>query len=160
MGPYVDGLAERGIAAVAIDLPRRGRSVVPAEGAVDAFAAQVAAGDAVGGHSYGGRVASLVAAAQPNSIAALVLYSYPLHAPGRPEGWDARTAHWSSIRCPVLLLVGDADPFVRLDLLEQASARLARAELAVIPGGRHGLHRSAAFGEVLDRSAAFLRSLG
>jgi predicted alpha/beta-hydrolase family hydrolase len=164
MQPYVSGLAERGLEAIAIELPRSGRSVVPAEKAVDSFREQVRAGDAVGGHSYGGRVAGLLAASSPTGPAsdeagpvAVVFFSYPLHPPGKPEAWDARTEHWSSIACPVLLMVGDADPFVRHEVLERAVQRLRQVELVVVPGGRHGLHRSARFPELLDRTAAFLR---
>lgn len=169
MQPYVSGLAERGVEAIAIELPRRGRSVVPAEKAVDSFREQVKPGDAVGGHSYGGRVAGLLAASSASTTAdggpatdeagpvAVVFFSYPLHPPGKPEAWEARTEHWPSIACPVLLMVGDADPFVRPEVLERAVQRLREVELVVVPGGRHGLHRSARFPELLDRTAAFLR---
>jgi hypothetical protein len=164
MQPYVSGLAERGVEAIAIDLPRRGRSVVPAEKAVDSFREQVTRGDAAGGHSYGGRVAGMLAAAAASgpttpgtAPVALVFFSYPLHPPGKPEAWDARTEHWPSIACPVLLMVGDADPFVRKEMLERAVQRLRQVELVIVPGGRHGLHRSARFPELLDRTAAFLR---
>jgi predicted alpha/beta-hydrolase family hydrolase len=164
MQPYVAGLAERGVEAVAIELPRHGRTVVPAEKAVDSFREQLRSGDAAGGHSYGGRVAGLLAASSASGSAtpdaapvALVLFSYPLHPPGKPDAWDARTEHWTAIRCPVLLMVGDADPFVRPEVLERAVQRLQQVELVIVPGGRHGLHRSASFPELLDRTAAFLR---
>ena len=164
MQPYVSGLGQRGVEAVAIELPRRGRSVVPAEKAIDSFRDQLRPGDAAGGHSYGGRVAGLLAAASANGSTtsegvpvALVLFSYPLHPPGKPDAWDARTKHWPSIACPVLLMVGDADPFVRPEMLERAAQRLRQVELVIVPGGRHGLHRSTHFPELLDRTAAFLR---
>ncbi|HEX5148821.1 MAG TPA: alpha/beta fold hydrolase, partial [Candidatus Limnocylindrales bacterium] len=103
MAPFVTGLRARGVDAVAIDLPRR-----KAEDAVPAFHAVVpsAADVAIGGHSYGGRVASLAAAEPGAPYAGLVLFSYPLHPPGSPERTDARISHWPSIRCPVLLLSG------------------------------------------------------
>jgi predicted alpha/beta-hydrolase family hydrolase len=158
MRPYVDGLSERGIEAIVVDL-RSGRSVPPAERSVATFSAQVRAGDCAGGHSYGGRVASLVAAERPGDIRGLVLFSYPLHPPGRPERWEDRTSHWESIQCPVLIFIGDADPFAKPELLDEAVAQLARVELIVVPGGGHGLHRSARFGGLLDRTADFLRAL-
>jgi len=65
-------------------------------------AAPPSAGTAIGGHSFGGRVASLIAA--EHEYGALVLLSYPLHPPGGYDRWDERTAHWPRIRCPVLLL--------------------------------------------------------
>jgi len=111
MAPFVDGLRRRGLDATAIDLPKR-----KAEDAVPAFHVVVpsAADVVVGGHSYGGRVASLAAAEPDAPYAALVLFSYPLHPPGAPERTDARIAHWPAIRCPVLLLSGESDPFAKI----------------------------------------------
>ena len=121
MAPFVDGLLARGVAATAIDLPKR-----RAEEALPAFHLVVPARDdvAVGGHSFGGRVASLAAAEPGAPYAALVLFSYPLHPPGAPERTDARIAHWPDIRCPVLLLSGESDPFAKIDLLRAAVPRL------------------------------------
>jgi predicted alpha/beta-hydrolase family hydrolase len=151
MQPHVEGLARRGITAVALDLPKGN-----AERAVPRF---VAAGDdlahtAIGGHSYGGRVASMLAAQQ--EVAALVLLSYPLHRPGHPD--DPRVEHWSRIRCPVLLLSGEADPFARVDLLRaHVESDLARAELHTYPRVGHGV--GPVLDDALDRIAAFLRNL-
>lgn len=154
MAPFVTGLRARGIDAFAIDLPRR-----KAEDAVPAFHQVVpsAADVAVGGHSYGGRVASL-AAAEPDALyRALVLFSYPLHPPGSPERTDARIAHWPAIRCPVLLLSGEADPFARINLLRGAVDRLSTAELVTYPRLGHTL--KPVLDDALDRAAAFLSSL-
>jgi predicted alpha/beta-hydrolase family hydrolase len=113
---------------------------------------------AVGGHSFGGRVASLAAADACDAGTpplALVLLSYPLHPPGHPEDWDARTAHWPRLTCPVILLSGTSDPFAQPALLRRAVAeRLAAAELVEYPGLGHGL--AAALEDVLDRVAAFV----
>jgi predicted alpha/beta-hydrolase family hydrolase len=153
MRPYVAALRARGLAGQAVDLPRRGRLVVKAEAAVDAFLAAV--GDpgraVVGGHSYGGRVASLVAARHP--VQALVLLSYPLHPPGHPE--SPRTAHWPLIECPVLLLSGDSDPFARVDLLRRSVRRLPKHELHTFAGLGHDL--LPVLDRVADRMADFLR---
>ena len=155
MTPFVEGLQSRGIAATAIDLPRR-----KAEDALPAFHAAVpnAPGVVVGGHSYGGRVASLAAAEPDAPYAALVLFSYPLHPPGGAEKWDARTAHWPSITCPVLLLSGESDPFARIELLRDAVPRLGGPhELVTYPRLGHGL--KPVLDDVLDRVAAFLRAI-
>ena len=152
MRPHVEGLAKRGIEAVALELPKG-----TAERAVPRF--EVAAGDAlattaVGGHSYGGRVASLLAAEK--KVAALVLLSYPLHRPGHPD--QLRVDHWPRIHCPVLLLSGGSDPFARIDLLEMYVKReLTRAELHTYPGVGHGL--APVLDDALDRVAAFLKHL-
>ena len=135
MKPYVEALRRRGIDASAVELARQGRSVVKAEKAVPAFLAQVPAASIAGGHSYGGRVASL--ASLERAYKGLILLSYPLHRPGHPE--DLRIEHWPRIRCPVLLLSGESDPFARVDLLREAVGRLPQAELVTYPGVRHGL---------------------
>src|SRR5438445_4536852 len=114
MRPYVKALHARKLPASAIDLPRS-----KAERAVPVFIEKDPAGAIAGGHSYGGRVASM--AAVEIRYKALILLSYPLHRPGHPE--DLRTEHWPKIRCPVLLLSGEADPFARVELL-RASVRL------------------------------------
>lgn len=151
MKPHVDGLRKRGIDATAIDLPKR-----KAEDAVPVFRSIVPDGPAVavGGQSYGGRVASLAAAQPDTGYVALVLFSYPLHAPGKPDAWDDRTSHWPTIRCPVLLLSGEADPFARLDLLRNAVPRLHHAELVTYPNLGHTL--KPVLDDVLDRTATFL----
>lgn len=156
MAPYVSALQARGIDARAVDLPR-GR----VERAIPVFAALLDPGAhiAIGGHSYGGRVASLAAADACDagrSPTALVLLSYPLHAPGRPEDWDARTAHWPRIHCPVLLLSGLSDPFARPALLERAVAeRLPTAELVTYPRMGHGL--GPVLDDAVDRVASFVK---
>jgi len=154
MAPFVDGLRARGIAATAIDLPRRS-----AEDALPAFHLAVPSDRdvAVGGHSFGGRVASLAAAEPAAPYAALVLFSYPLHPPGAPERTDARIAHWPAIRCPVLLLSGESDPFARIGLLRAAVSRLPQAELVTYPRLGHTL--KPVLDDALDRVAAFLSAV-
>jgi hypothetical protein len=155
MAPHVAGLRARGIDARAVDLPR-GR----AERAVPVFEGLLAAepGIAVGGHSFGGRVASLAAADACDAgrpPLALVLLSYPLHAPGRQADWDLRTAHWPRLTCPVILLTGSSDPFSTPALLERSLAeRLPTAELVAYPRLGHGL--TAVLDDALDRVAAFV----
>ena len=152
MRPFVEGLRARGIEATAIDLPKR-----KAEAAVPAFHEVVPSGPdvVVGGHSYGGRVASLAAAEPDAPFAALVLFSFPLHPPGSPERTEARTSHFSAIRCPTLLLSGEADPFARLELLHEAVGRFGGpAELVTYPKLGHGL--KPVLDDALDRVAAFL----
>lgn len=153
MAPFVEGLRRRGIDAGAVDLPKR-----KAEDAVPAWRAAVPDGrDTVaGGHSYGGRVASLAAAAGAG-YAGLVLFSFPLHPPGQPARTDARIAHLSSIDCPVLMLSGESDPFARVELLREAAGRLPHATLVTYPRLGHTL--KPVLEDVLDRAAAFLEQL-
>ncbi len=151
MTPFVSGLRRRGVNAVAIDLPRR-----KAEEALPAFHLVVpsATDAAVGGHSFGGRVASLAAAEPGAPYSALVLFSYPLHPPGSPERTAPRIAHWPAIHCPVLLLSGESDPFARIELLRTAIGALDNAELVTYPRLGHTL--KPVLEDALDRVAAFL----
>ncbi len=151
MAPWVDGLWTLGFDAHALELPKR-----RAEAAVGALLGQVPdpATCVIGGHSYGGRVASLAAARVP--VAGLVCLSYPLHRPGGPE-LGPRVEHWPSIICPVLLLSGEADPFARLDLLRAAVTRLPRAELVTYPGLGHTLRP--VLDDALGHVERFLRAV-
>lgn len=153
MAPFVEGLRSRGLTADAVDLPKR-----RAEDAVEAWRSAVpdGLGTLAGGHSYGGRVASLAASAGAG-YAGLVLFSYPLHPPGRPERGEARVAHWPAIDCPVLLLSGEADPFARIALLRDAVRALPRAELVTYPRLGHTLRP--VLDDVLDRVRAFVAAL-
>jgi predicted alpha/beta-hydrolase family hydrolase len=154
MRPHVTGLEARGLHAVAVQLQRGG----PAERAVPRYRDQVTeapTGTVIGGHSFGGRVASLLAADEPH--AGLVLLSFPLHRPGHPETAEVRTAHFGSISCPVLLLSGESDPFARLVELRRAVDRLPNAQLVTYPNVGHGL--KPVLDDALDRIAAFVRGL-
>jgi predicted alpha/beta-hydrolase family hydrolase len=154
MAPFVRGLHARGFDARAIDLPRR-----KAEEALPAFHAAVPdeADVVVGGQSFGGRVASLAAAEPDAPYTALVLFCFPLHPPGAPERAAARIAHWPRIRCPVLLLSGESDPFARIGLLRDAVRRLPDAELVTYPKLGHTL--KPVLDDALDRVSAFLQGV-
>jgi uncharacterized protein len=95
----------------------------------------------VGGASYGGRVASLALAEHGGAalgVSGLLLVAYPLHPPGRPE--RLRVAHLGAIDVPVLMLSGDADPFLTEELLAAHVGELGGSlTRLVVPGGRHDL---------------------
>ena len=159
MRGHVEGLRKRGIDAVAIDLP-----VKKAEDVVGTYRTIVpdratARGPVitVGGQSYGGRVSTLAAAEDGTEYAGIVCFSYPLHPPGKPDQAVARTSHWPRIRCPVLLLSGEADPFAKIELLRIAVPMLARAELVTYPRLGHTL--KPVLEDVLDRVARFIAGL-
>jgi predicted alpha/beta-hydrolase family hydrolase len=148
MRPYVKALQARRLTATAIDLPKS-----KAERAVPVFIEKVPGGAIAGGHSYGGRVASM--AAVEVRYAALILLSYPLHRPGHPE--DLRTEHWPKIDCPVLLLSGESDPFAQVDLLRTSIRLLRKGQLVTFPGVGHGL--LPVIDAAMDRAAEFVRGL-
>jgi len=62
----------------------------------------------LGGRSFGGRMCSM-AVAEGLPAAGLVLLSYPLHPPGKPD--RLRTEHFGLLDLPVLFVSGDKDPF-------------------------------------------------
>lgn len=136
MRPWITALAGRGFEAGYVPLPKG-----TAERALPVYRAAAPAGNnvVIGGQSFGGRVASLIAADE--GYAGLVLLCYPLHRPGHPDTAADRTAHWPRIACPVLLLSGEADPFARIELLREAVGRLPSATLVTFPGIGHGLDR-------------------
>lgn len=153
MAPFVEGLRRRGLDAGAVDLPKR-----KAEDAVPVWRALVpdGPGTVAGGHSYGGRVASLAAGAGAG-YAGLVLFSYPLHPPGQPNRTEPRIAHFPSIDCPVLFLSGESDPFARIELLRAAVGRIPRATLVTYPRLGHTL--KPVLDDVLDRVRTFVEEL-
>lgn len=77
---------------------------------------------AIGGHSYGGRQASMLAAEQPGIVDALLLLSYPLHPPRKPQ--QLRTAHFADWRTPALFVHGARDPFATSEELRSAIAQI------------------------------------
>jgi predicted alpha/beta-hydrolase family hydrolase len=63
----------------------------------------------LGGHSYGGRQASMLAAAEPDLVDSLLLLSYPLHPPRRPD--ELRTTHFPRLETPAMFVHGTRDAF-------------------------------------------------
>jgi predicted alpha/beta-hydrolase family hydrolase len=94
---------------------------------------------ALGGRSLGGRMCSL-AVAEGQPAAALVLVSYPLHPPGRPE--RLRDEHFPRIDVPCLFVSGTRDAFASPDELQGSTAAISGPVTHVwIDGGDHGLRR-------------------
>jgi predicted alpha/beta-hydrolase family hydrolase len=123
--------------------------------AVQGLRAQVSGRVFLGGQSYGGRQASILAAAEPGLADALLLLSYPLHPPGR--GTELRTAHFPALRTPALFVHGAADPFGTLVELEAALKLIpARTSLLPIEGAGHDLYRRGGRVAVEAIVAAFL----
>ena len=92
----------------------------------------------LGGHSYGGRQSSMLCAEQPGLVSALLLLSYPLHPPRRPE--QQRTQHLPDLRTPTLFVHGTRDPFGSIAELEQAIKMIpAKTKLFPVEGAGHDL---------------------
>ncbi|MCS7026565.1 MAG: alpha/beta fold hydrolase [Bryobacteraceae bacterium] len=143
--------AQAGFAALRINLPfrrerpggppRPGDAARDREGlyhAVQQLRAQGLAQVIVGGHSYGARQATLLAAEDPYLASRLLLLSYPLHPPRKPN--QLRSLHFPQLKTPSLFVHGDRDPFATVEELRTAIETIpARTEVLVIPGAGHGL---------------------
>lgn len=92
----------------------------------------------LGGHSYGGRQASMLAANAPGLVDALLLLSYPLHPPRRPQ--ELRTAHFPRLGTPALFIHGSRDGFGSIAELDAVRKLIpAQTELLPIPSAGHEL---------------------
>lgn len=101
------------------------------------------------GHSYGGRQASILAAEDPSIASQLLLWSYPLHPPGKPD--QLRTAHFPALRTPAIFVSGSRDEFGTPPELEAAVALIpAGAQLQILPGLGHGLGLKTDFSAIYE----------
>jgi predicted alpha/beta-hydrolase family hydrolase len=92
----------------------------------------------LGGHSYGGRQSSMLCAEEPTLVSGLLLLSYPLHPPRKPE--QQRTQHLPDLHTPTLFVSGTRDPFGTIDELKQALKMIpAKTKLIAVEGAGHDL---------------------
>jgi len=92
----------------------------------------------LGGQSYGGRQASMLAAEEPGLVDGLLLFSYPLHPPGKPD--QLRTQHLPKLHSPVLFIEGTRDPFATIEEIEAARNLIpAKTTILVQEGVGHDL---------------------
>jgi predicted alpha/beta-hydrolase family hydrolase len=94
----------------------------------------------LGGQSYGGRQATMLAADEPGLVARLLLFSYPLHPPGKPD--RRRIEHFPQLQVPAVFVQGTVDPFGDIDEIRAALALIpAATRLIAIEGAGHDLKR-------------------
>jgi len=94
----------------------------------------------LGGHSYGGRQSSMLAAETPGLVDRLLLLSYPLHPPRKPE--QLRTAHFPKLHTPALFVHGSRDSFGSIEELKSAISLIpAPVQLLEIERAGHELGR-------------------
>jgi uncharacterized protein len=92
----------------------------------------------LGGHSYGGRQSSMLCAEEPTLVSGILLLSYPLHPPRKPE--QQRTQHLPDLHTPALFVSGTRDPFGTIDELKQALKMIpAKTKLVAVEGAGHDL---------------------
>jgi predicted alpha/beta-hydrolase family hydrolase len=90
------------------------------------------------GHSYGGRQASMLCAEEPELVAGLLLFSYPLHPPRRPE--QQRTQHLPNLRTSTLFFHGTRDAFGTIEELQRAIKMIpAKTKLMPVESAGHDL---------------------
>jgi uncharacterized protein len=121
--------------------PQRGSAERDQQGlrrAVEALKLQVSGRVVLGGHSYGGRQASMLAAASPGLVDGLLLLSYPLHPPRAPA--QMRTAHFAALNTPSLFVHGTGDAFGTITEMDAALKLIpARTRLLPVESAGHGL---------------------
>jgi uncharacterized protein len=108
----------------------------------------------LGGHSYGGRQGSMLAAAEPRLVESLLLLSYPLHPPKKPA--ELRTKHFPSLQIPALFVHGARDGFGTIAEMQSALSLIpARTDLLPIAGAGHELltksNRATLIEEIMSR---------
>jgi uncharacterized protein len=145
-----EAFAIAGFAALRCDLPfrqlRRFGPPRPGDAARDRLGLKNAVGamkrwysgrSFLGGQSYGGRQASMLSA-EEETAHGLLLLSYPLHPPGRPD--QLRTEHLPKLELPVMFVHGTRDPFGTIAEIEAARKMIpAKTRLLPVEGAGHDL---------------------
>jgi predicted alpha/beta-hydrolase family hydrolase len=172
MQAIADAFERRGIATQRFDFPymAAGRSrvdspAVATQAIADAYAAareRTTLPLLLGGHSFGGRMASHAVVERGVPAAALIFCSFPLHMPGKPD--TKRAQHLGSIRQPMLFLSGTRDELADPKLLEPLVESLPTATLHWLETADHGyrvLKRTrtradSVFDEMADAARSFV----
>ena len=174
MQSIADAFERRGIATLRFEFPymAAGRNRVDSlevatQAIADAYAAAAARTKLpiwLGGHSFGGRMASHAVVDREVPAAGLIFCSFPLHMPGKPD--TKRAQHLKAISKPMLFLSGTRDELAEAALLEPLVASLPTAKLHWLDTADHGyrvLKRSRArtdgvFDEMAEVARAFMDS--
>jgi uncharacterized protein len=121
--------------------PRPGDAAHDREGlknAVTALRKPVSGRMFLGGHSYGGRQATMLCADHPGLVEGLLLLSYPLHPPRKPD--QLRIQHLPKLQTSALFVHGTRDPFGTPEEVESALSLIpAKTRLLRIDGAGHDL---------------------
>jgi uncharacterized protein len=159
-------VSERGIVVERVEFPGRAagkRRPDPPKVCIDTIRAAAAEMNAqgvpagrlaIGGRSMGGRMCSM-AVADGLEVTALVLISYPLHPPGRPD--KLRTDHFPELTVPCLFVSGEKDPFGGPAEIEKETAAIPGPVSLSFVAGDHSLRKSE--GEAAEIVASWLGDL-
>ncbi len=151
---------EQGMTVLRIDLPfrrerphgppMRGSAERDQEGlrrAIEAMKKMAPGLVFMGGHSYGGRQATMLAAGEPGLVDGLLLLSYPLHPPKQRE--QLRTAHFPKLQTTALFVSGTRDGFGTIEEISDAMELIpAKTRLLTIEGAGHELMTKRNAGEL------------
>ena len=172
MQSIADAFERRGIATLRFDFPymvagrnRVDSPEVATQAIADAYAAAAERTKLpiwLGGHSFGGRMASHAIVERKVPAAGLIFCSFPLHMPGKPD--TKRAEHLKSIVEPMLFLSGTRDDLADPKLLGPLVAALPSAKLHWLETADHGyrvLKRSrtradSVFDEMAEAARAFI----
>ena len=92
----------------------------------------------LGGQSYGGRQATMLCAREHDLVDGLLLTSYPLHPPGKPD--KLRVQHFPELSTPAMFVSGSRDPFGTIDEIKKAITVIpAKTKLVPAEGVGHDL---------------------
>jgi len=166
-----NALCESGVAGLRFNLPFRmkrphgppppgsaERDQAGIRDAVNALKNEIGGEVYMGGHSYGGRMASMLAASDPELVRGLLLLSYPLHPPKRPE--QMRTAHFPKLRTPALFVSGTRDGFGTVAEMEEALKLIpAQTKSMTFDGAGHELMSKKNAAELPERIVGAWRQM-
>jgi len=141
--------------------PSRGSASLDQEGvraAIESMKRLVSGRTFAGGHSYGGRQTTMLAASSEGVADGLILLSYPLHPPTRPA--DMRTAHFPKLRTAALFVHGSKDGFGSPEEMTSALGLIpAQTRLWVATGSGHELlnkkNQQELPGKIIDEFRSF-----
>jgi len=101
----------------------------------------------LGGHSYGGRQSTILVSEDPRLVDGLLLLSYPLHPPRKPD--QLRTSHFPKLKAPAFFVHGTRDPFGTIPEVQSALKLIPAAHtLLEVDGAGHDLAIKKTFGEL------------
>jgi predicted alpha/beta-hydrolase family hydrolase len=159
-----DALAAAGVASLRFNYPYRsaGRKAPDRPKVLDAATREAASELArraklpperlvLGGRSMGGRYCSMAVGADDDPVPALglLMLSYPLHAPGKPE--KPRTEHFPEIRVPILFVSGTRDALAGEEALTVAAKAIrGKTSFHWIDTADHGYRPLKASGRTTD----------
>jgi predicted alpha/beta-hydrolase family hydrolase len=111
----------------------------------------------LGGHSYGGRQSTILVSEDPQLVGGLLLLSYPLHPPRKPE--QLRTSHFPKLRAPAFFVHGTRDPFGTIPEMTSALKLIPGSHaLFEVDGAGHDLAVKKSFGALPARVVSEFQS--